>query len=381
MSTRSQVTKRVAAGLCLLIGGLWGLGWRVRADGPTNFSLIIQNGGNTKGGAVILDCDGTTVTCTLSGGVVELSGIAGGSGINQLTGDVAAGPGSGKQTATVEGINSVPLCAGYTPTNAQVLTYSTGLSPNPCYTATSMAASGGSASYGTYASLPGTSSTGNLYMQTDGPFNFIANGSGGWAPFIPGSNGGAATLPVPSGYSWGNQPSGATATTTHGGEILFEPGTSGDNFATRIVEAVPSTPWSIAIAYQLTPWWVDYGGSGVAAFNSTTGKGVVCGRGMGANPFLQFQRLTSYTSVAANPFQVAYTPGALLWIKMYNDGTNIHCYESTTGSATWNQYYQETLSTFYTGASVTSVGYAYDINNTGLAGGTFWLLHWLQGTN
>ena len=89
MSTRSQVTKRVAAGLCLLIGGL---GWRVRADGPTNFSLIIQNGGNTKGGAVILDCDGTTVTCTLSGGVVELSGIAGGSGINQLTGDVAAGP-------------------------------------------------------------------------------------------------------------------------------------------------------------------------------------------------------------------------------------------------------------------------------------------------
>lgn len=33
------------------------------------------------------------------------------------------------------GINGVPLCAGFTPTNGQVLTYTTGGSPNPCYTA------------------------------------------------------------------------------------------------------------------------------------------------------------------------------------------------------------------------------------------------------
>ena len=58
-------------------------------------------------------------------------------GLDQLTQDVLAGPGSGSQPATVVGINTVPLCAGFSPTNGQVLQYTTGLSPNPCYTAAS----------------------------------------------------------------------------------------------------------------------------------------------------------------------------------------------------------------------------------------------------
>lgn len=372
-----ESVKNFLYGTALLLGFL--LGWRAPAvaDGVAGFSLIVQQSGTTKGAAVTMNCS-TNVTCSLSGGVVTLT-ASGSGGITALTQDVSAS-GSGSVSATVQGIEAVPFCPGYTPLNSQVVTYTTGLSPDPCYTATTPSAAGGSASYGTYASLPGTSTSGNLYAQTDGPYDFIANGSGGWEAFLRGQDGAAITLPVPSGYSWGNQPSGSSVTSTHGGEILTVTGSSGDNFATRIVEAVPSTPWSIQIAYQLTPWWADYGGSGVMAFNSTTGKGVVCGRGMGSSPFLQFQRLTSYTSVSTNPFQVGYVPGALLWIKMVNDGTNIKCSESTTGGVTWNQYYTETLATFYNGASVTSVGYGYDINNTAL-NGTFWLLHWLQGTN
>lgn len=62
---------------------------------------------------------------------------------------------------TVKGIDAVPLCTGFTPTNGQVLEYTTGSSPNPCYTAA--ASSGATGGYGTSVSgtvitntLPGT---------------------------------------------------------------------------------------------------------------------------------------------------------------------------------------------------------------------------------
>src|ERR1035441_9758681 len=42
---------------------------------------------------------------------------------------------------SVAGLDTVPFCSGFTPTNGQVLEYTTGLSPNPCYTA--VASSGG----------------------------------------------------------------------------------------------------------------------------------------------------------------------------------------------------------------------------------------------
>jgi len=42
---------------------------------------------------------------------------------------------SGSNAVTVKGINGVPLCTGFTPTNGQALQYTTASSPNPCYTA------------------------------------------------------------------------------------------------------------------------------------------------------------------------------------------------------------------------------------------------------
>ena len=66
-----------------------------------------------------------------------LAGVqcSGSGGINQLHGDVTAGPGVGNQLATVVGLESVPFCTGYTPANGQAVTLTTGSSPNPCYTA------------------------------------------------------------------------------------------------------------------------------------------------------------------------------------------------------------------------------------------------------
>ena len=68
-------------------------------------------------------------------------GGGGGSGITALTQDVLAS-GSGSVAATVVGIDTVPLCSGFSPSNGQFLEYTTGGSPSPCYSAA--AASGGS---------------------------------------------------------------------------------------------------------------------------------------------------------------------------------------------------------------------------------------------
>ena len=60
-----------------------------------------------------------------------------------LTGDVSAGSGSGCLTATVQGIEGVPFCSGYSPSNGDFVQYTTGGSPNPCYTAAAGGSSGG----------------------------------------------------------------------------------------------------------------------------------------------------------------------------------------------------------------------------------------------
>lgn len=66
---------RAIVTLAVLLGLVVGLGLHANADGTNGFSLIIQNGGKSKGGAVTLNCDGTTTTCTLSGGIATVAAI------------------------------------------------------------------------------------------------------------------------------------------------------------------------------------------------------------------------------------------------------------------------------------------------------------------
>ena len=73
-------------------------------------------------------------------------GGSGGGGLACLTGDVTAGTGASCTAATVVGIDSVPICSGFSPTDGQFLEYTTGGSPSPCYSAAT--ASGGSGVHG-----------------------------------------------------------------------------------------------------------------------------------------------------------------------------------------------------------------------------------------
>jgi hypothetical protein len=83
----------------------------------------------------------TFYICSTAGWTI----VAGsGSGLNQLIGDVTAGPGTGSQAATVKGLDGVLFCAGFTPTNGQAIEYTTASSPNPCYTAATPSGSGSS---------------------------------------------------------------------------------------------------------------------------------------------------------------------------------------------------------------------------------------------
>ncbi len=90
---------------------------------------------------------GTTTTnnCAkfdANGNVVD-AGAACGTGNGTITsvfgntGPAVGATGDINATGRVIGINSVPLCTGFTPTNGQNLQYTTGGTPNPCYTAAS----------------------------------------------------------------------------------------------------------------------------------------------------------------------------------------------------------------------------------------------------
>jgi hypothetical protein len=70
-----------------------------------------------------LDFPSGVTSATTSDGITTINLSGGGSGITELTGDVAAGPGSGTVAATVEGIQGVSV-DNVTPQDQQVLQYS-----------------------------------------------------------------------------------------------------------------------------------------------------------------------------------------------------------------------------------------------------------------
>ena len=61
----------------------------------------------------------------------------------------------------VAGIKSVPFCTGFSPTNGQAVTFTTASSPNPCYTAATVASTRTVPFTGTYSGVPPS----NTYLQ------------------------------------------------------------------------------------------------------------------------------------------------------------------------------------------------------------------------
>ena len=171
---------------------------------------------------------------------IPWSAITGGpsAAITTLTGDVAAGPGSGSQAATVQGLESVPFCTGFTPTNGQAVQYTTTSSPNPCYTAvtsiTGVTASSPCTSTGgtnpNIACPTATSSQTGLLLSSDWSTFNGKQAALGYTPAHSGANSDITSLaglttPLPTseggtggaggtGYAYGNGSSPFSYSTT-----------------------------------------------------------------------------------------------------------------------------------------------------------------------
>ena len=147
-------------------------------------------------------------------GLITATGSACGSG----TGFTAGGDLSGTSSSqTVIGINNVPLCTGFTPTNGQLLQYTTGGSPNPCYTAATAGIGGD-----TISSPNGTLTVGGTVTATTldlkGSAGEIMAGSTPaltYTPQLGVDNSHAGTLALSNGSASAHTVFGSAATTTN----------------------------------------------------------------------------------------------------------------------------------------------------------------------
>ena len=109
----------------------------------------------TRPASVARPCSATVTTnCTpqVSGAGAYVPGISG--TFVTLSGDATSTATGG--ATTVQGLKGVPFCTGFTPTNGQLVQYTTASSPNPCYTA---AAAGTAAAGGSSGQLQWNNST------------------------------------------------------------------------------------------------------------------------------------------------------------------------------------------------------------------------------
>ena len=94
-----------------------------------NVQITMSYGGGSGGG-------GSTAFSSITSGANTAAAMVVGSGASLTP--------SGTGTVNANQINTVPLCTGFSPSNGQFLQYTTGSSPNPCYTAASGGGGGGS---------------------------------------------------------------------------------------------------------------------------------------------------------------------------------------------------------------------------------------------
>jgi hypothetical protein len=103
--------------------------------------------------------------------------------VTPASGFTAGGDLSGSSTSqTVKGVNNVPLCTGFTPTNGQVLEYTTASSPNPCYTAATIAGISGLTS-GTFPVATGSTTIANSVLtnvSSPSGINYSLGGGLSW---------------------------------------------------------------------------------------------------------------------------------------------------------------------------------------------------------
>lgn len=274
------------------------------------------------------------------------------------TGPTVGAVGDIGATGQVLGLKGVPFCTGFTPTTGQNLQYTTASSPNPCYTAAA-AAGGGSVTFGTYAGLPATCTTGAVYFFTDKTIYTRAGctSTNTWTLYY--NSLAVTTPPACASLTFVNQNAGGLCTNTQGAMVMSQTVTAGCCSNQLLVEASPSTPYSFSttVVYSgpTNTFTTTVNGYlwGVLIRDSASGKFTTCGvynntatSADGFNFVMRMEHWTNATTDSATAAALYTNTLNPLSVKLVDSGTNHICYYSQDLGLHWNEVFSESRTAF-----------------------------------
>lgn len=243
--------------------------------------------------------------------------------------------------------------------------------------------------YGTFANLPATVPVaGARYKQSDGPYEWISNGSV-WQAFW---NGYAVTVP-PSG-GWTTEANSGTVSNFTNGYGYFIPGAYGSASLGMQYATPPSTPYGFIARFQqdasgIIATLAQGGGASFATvagfaigWRDSGGKYLVfCFDSYApSNMTVGIFKFTSYTSYASDSVIASVQAIPLsglrdLALRIHNDGTNLHFDISMDGGNNWYTYHTETITNYLSAATSVAWGSIVDGTSAAIA-----LYDWTQTT-
>lgn len=204
----------------------------------------------------------------------------------------------------------------------------------------------------TYANLPsaGNKRAGDSFICTDAPYEFSHNGSI-WVPRIPGQ--GPVTIPDTSLFSWDNQGSVVSESSTHG--FIHLVANNGDG-ATSVIRGRVATLSSTTFTYTvlMAPFMtgVNYNSCGIYLDDGTK-KFYFC---------VRFETVAGFSGLTYNPYNTYNGANRWdvntwvdfckpVWMRIQQDGTNRFFQYSSTGF-TWYTLATHGQTTFLTPSKV-----------------------------
>lgn len=225
--------------------------------------------------------------------------------------------------------------------------------------------------HGSYASLPPVgSNTGDLYVCTDAPYEFLWDGSA-WKARAFGYE---VEVPPSSGWSWVNQGT-AAIDVSKGMHVLTAPAAGGLNGRQR-VRTAPSTPYVITAAFIpgiLLTTGAPSTFSGLIFRESSTGRSHIAAVVSPAGHGLYSSKFTNPTTFSAHYTLLAGAPifPSLMWMRISDDGTNRKCSYSWDGFS-FQDYHSVARTDFLTADEV-----GFELQpNTGVGSINMSLISW-----